>query len=220
MTISYTTHFRFGLPDFLAGPWHNDWYTLVRLMDEVLYELSLSTILGTWANSTAYVPGNVRIDPDLGTIWVCLIVHTSAVAPTTFAADRVAHSTYWAAFPGQPTFEIALPIDGNGSVLTVGTKIDVPIAFSFVINSWTLVADQVGSLVIDIWKDTYGNYPPTIADTITAAAKPTLTAANKNSDTLLTGWIKSVTAGDTLRFNIDSASIVQRATLVLSCTKT
>ena len=31
-----------------------------------------------------------------------------------------------------------------------------------------------GSIVIDVWKDTYANFPPIVADTITASAKPTL----------------------------------------------
>ena len=57
-----------------------------------------------------------------------------------------------------------------------------------------------GSIVIDVWKDTYANFPPTVADTITASAKPTLSSATKSDDTTLTGWTTAVTAGDVFGF--------------------
>ena len=60
-------------------------------------------------------------------------------------------------------------IDGGGSTITTGVKGDVNCDFAFTIVQWALLADQSGSIVIDIWKDTYANYPPTVADTITAA---------------------------------------------------
>ena len=79
-----------------------------------------------------------------------------------------------------------------------------------------MLADQTGSIVVDIWKDTYGNFPPTVADTITAAAKPTIAAGTKDTDTTLTGWTKAITAGDILRFNVDSAATVTKVTLSLT----
>src|SRR5262245_18801188 len=78
--------------------------------------------------------------------------------------------------------------------------------FGFTIVGWTLLADQSGSLVVDIWKDTYANYPPTGADSITASAKPTISTATKAQSGTLTGWTTSVSAGDVLRFNVDSVT--------------
>lgn len=111
---------------------------------------------------------------------------------------------------------------GNGSVLPTGSlsQTDISIPFNCQITSWTLLADQTGSMVIDLWKDNYGNYPPTVADTITAAAKPTLSSALKNTNSTLTGWTVTITAGDTIRFNIDSVSSITRAVLALSLRKT
>lgn len=106
-------------------------------------------------------------------------------------------------------------IDGGGSAITTGVKGDVRLPFSGAIEAWTVLGDQSGSIVVDVWKDTYANFPPVVADTITAAAKPTLTAAAKAEDTTLTGWTKAVAAGDVLRFNVDSASTVTRVTVVL-----
>lgn len=62
----------------------------------------------------------------------------------------------------------------------------------------------VGNCVVDIWKDTYANFPPTIADTITAAAKPTISAGVKYQDTTLTGWTTTVNAGDVMLFHLES----------------
>ena len=104
-------------------------------------------------------------------------------------------------------------IDGGGSPITTGIVGDVVIPFNCTITGWTLVADQVGSIVIDVWKDTYANFPPTVLDTIAGSEKPTLTGVNKNQDLTLTTWTTAVTAGDIVRFNVDSASTVTRITL-------
>ena len=54
-----------------------------------------------------------------------------------------------------------------------------------------------------------------MADTITASAKPTVSAANKATSTTLTGWTTSLSAGDVLIANVDSTSGLGRARLYL-----
>ena len=115
---------------------------------------------------------------------------------------------------------ITFIIDGGGSAITTGIKGDLEVPFDCTINRVTLVADQTGSIIIDIWKDTYANFPPTVADTITASAKPTLSSATKSQDSTLTGWTTAITAGDTLRFNVDSVTTLTRVLLSLKVTKT
>jgi len=111
-------------------------------------------------------------------------------------------------------------IDGGGAAITTGIKGDIEIPFACTINQVTLLADQSATAVIDIWKDTYANFAPTVADTITAAAIPTITAAIKSQDATLTGWTTAITAGDILRFNVDSNDTAERITLSLKVTKT
>ena len=82
-----------------------------------------------------------------------------------------------------------------------------------------MLADQTGSIVVDIWKDTYANFPPTDADSITASATPTLSSAIKAQNNTLTGWTTSIVAGDILRFNVDSATTVQRVSIILQVRK-
>lgn len=116
---------------------------------------------------------------------------------------------------------LAFVIDGGGSAITTGIKGDVQVPFAGTITAVTLLADQSGSIVVDIWKDTYANFPPTDADSITASAPPTITTATKNTDSTLTDWTTSITAGDILRFNVDSdpATDITRVTLILEITR-
>jgi hypothetical protein len=118
------------------------------------------------------------------------------------------------------TGAITIIIDGGGSEIADGIVGDIEIPFDCTIVAATLLADQSGSIVVDIWKDSYANYPPTDADSITASAPPTISSAVKSQDTTLTGWTTSITAGQTLRFNVDSATTITRVTLSLKVTRT
>jgi len=121
--------------------------------------------------------------------------------------------------PADFVSSIGVVIDGGGQAITTGVKGYANVEFSCTITQATLLADVSGNLVIDVWKDVYGNYPPTVADTITASAKPTLVGVIKSQDAGLAGWTKTVTARDTIGFNVDSAATVTRATLSLRCVR-
>lgn len=118
------------------------------------------------------------------------------------------------------TGALGITIDGGGSAITTGTKGYLLIPYACTITAADLVADQSGSIVIDVWKDTAANFPPTDADSITAAAPPTLSAAQRSADSTLTGWTTSLAAGDYLAFHVDSVSTVTRVTLALRTTRT
>lgn len=106
-----------------------------------------------------------------------------------------------------------ITIDGNGAVPSTGVKGYWRSPAVGVIKKVTLIADQSGSAVIDIWKDSFANYPPTNADTITASAKPTLASAIKVEDSTLNGWNKNFAAGDVFGFSLTSVSTCTRLTL-------
>ena len=112
---------------------------------------------------------------------------------------------------------VTIVIDGGGSAITTGVKGYLEVPFAATITQVTLLADQSGSIVIDIWKDTYANYPPVDADSITASAPPTITTTTKSQDATLTGWTTAIAAGDILGFNVDSITTVTRVTLSLKC---
>lgn len=113
------------------------------------------------------------------------------------------------------TFGIEFVIDGGAVAITTGIKGDIEVPFACTIRQVTLLADATGSIVVDIWKDTYANFPPTVADTITASAKPTISSAVKSYDATLTGWTKSLAYGDILRYNVVSAATIKRVLVSL-----
>jgi hypothetical protein len=113
---------------------------------------------------------------------------------------------------------LEIGIDGGGAAPVTGVLFDFVVPFDLTITDWVLLADQAGSLVVDLWIDTYANFPPTVTDTVTGSDKPTLSTAAKATSSALTGWTAGWTAGHVVRVNIDSASVLHRATLVLSYT--
>jgi uncharacterized protein YdeI (BOF family) len=116
--------------------------------------------------------------------------------------------------------QIGVTFDGGGSAISTGQELTIRADASFTIQDWYMMADQTGSIVIDVWKDVWANYPPTNADTITAANEPTISADDHDEDTLLSGWTTAVTAGDVITFHVDSCSTIERCTLILAGNKT
>jgi len=96
MTISYTLHFHLAVPDFLSEPWHGEFAQAMDSIDNALWNLVGVAGATVWANSTPYVAGNLVVDPATGRVFICILDHTSAAAPTTFEQDRAAHPGNWA----------------------------------------------------------------------------------------------------------------------------
>ena len=113
---------------------------------------------------------------------------------------------------------IAFIVDGGGAVLNTGVAGELYIPWAMTINQVVLLADQTGSVVVDIYKAAYASYPP--SSSICASAKPTISSTNKYSDATLTGWTTTISAGDTLRFNIDSVTTITRVEIHILATLT
>jgi len=115
---------------------------------------------------------------------------------------------------------ITVVIDGNGSAITTGQQnLYAIIPYACTITAYNLAADQSGSIVLDVWVEDRATGIPTVADTITAAAKPTLSAAQVAYDATLTGWTTAIAADSYIEINVDSASTVEKAVLTLYVTK-
>lgn len=98
-------------------------------------------------------------------------------------------------------------VSPSGPIVTPVNDVYVRITKSGTINKVTLLTEGgPGACVVDIWKDTYANFPPTNADTICGASKPTISGGIKYEDSTLSGWTTSVTAGDVLVFHLQSVS--------------
>jgi hypothetical protein len=141
---------------------------------------------------------------------------TRAQQPPSIPAALADLATRNRMLEGVPNLRtLLIMIDGLGAPIQPGIAGEAAIHFDCEILAWRLLADQVGDLVVDVWKTDFASYPPTIADTITAADQPTLTTEDHAEDTTLTGWTTTIAAGDTFRINVDSATVITRALLTL-----
>ncbi len=134
---------------------------------------------------------------------------------TAVAADMPVHTH---AVQGS----VQVVIDGGGSTITTGVKADVYLPFAFTIQSWVALANQSGAIQVDIWRDIYISYPPVDADSITGSAPIVIPATNSRATAgvgFLTGWDLTMDAGSTLRFNVDSATSIQRVVISINYTR-
>ena len=118
------------------------------------------------------------------------------------------------------TFIIPVVIDGGGTDIAAGTQIDIPTPFACTINSVTAMSRDTGSIIVDVWADSYANWPPTDADSIVAAAPITISSGTKYRDSTLTGWDTTHAADTTFTFNVDTCTGISRITIYLNCTRT
>lgn len=116
---------------------------------------------------------------------------------------------------GIATTGVMFVIDGGGSAITTGVKIPWYSNLDGTITAVTVLLDQSGSIVVDLWLDTYANYLPTNADSITASATPTVSSATKSRDSTLTGWTKTIAVGDVILPNVDSITTATWAVIIL-----
>lgn len=110
-------------------------------------------------------------------------------------------------------------IDGGGSEIAAGEKGHLEIPWPCTLGEVCLWADQSGSIVVDIWKDSPGNFPPTVADTITSATPPTLVTADHGCDSTLTGWTTAFASRHILAFNVVSCTDIERVTVSMRVQK-
>lgn len=165
-----------------------------------------NTIQNKHSNTASNVPGSVLA---LGE--VALNHQDRKIFVRNPAGDANESLNAWI----NPDGAFEIPIFGGGSTIAAGFQFDFKVPFACDIVGWDIVGDQSGSVVIDLWKDTYANFPPTVADTITASAKPTVTTAVKAQSTTLTGWTVAWAKDDWIRLNIDSVSTFTRLILCL-----
>jgi hypothetical protein len=114
--------------------------------------------------------------------------------------------------------QVAIPliIDGGGSAITTGNKGQLPLPFACVINAWEVIADQVGSIAIDILR---ANLAVPVASIVGAGTKPNLTA-QQLAVSVPVGWTSTALAvDDFIAFNVTSAATVTRVTVSLRVLK-
>lgn len=89
------------------------------------------------------------------------------------------------------------------------------------ITGWTILSmdDTSSSITLDVWRDDYAHYPPTVADSVpNGGTKPSVTTATSNTSTTLTSWLTSFSAGDIFSVNVDSNTAMKDILLCLDVT--
>lgn len=108
-------------------------------------------------------------------------------------------------------------INGNGFAIVTGEKgwIRVPVACS--ITGWEVTLDQSATFTVDLWKDTYANYPPTVADSVAFAPFGT-SAADKAQNLAITPL--ACAAGDYIKLNVTANDNAIQALIKLIANRT
>jgi hypothetical protein len=122
------------------------------------------------------------------------------------------------------TGSIAFTIGNGIDIVPAGLVFHIPQA----LYSGTIVAWYISEVsnppvactaVFDVWKDTTGNYPPTVADSIAGSEKPTLTAQKTNKDESLTSMTTAFNGGDCFALYLESNDVGKKFVVVLKTLK-
>jgi len=111
---------------------------------------------------------------------------------------------------------LGITLSGSGGTITTGSKGYARMPRAGTITSWTLVGDQAsGSIVVDVKRSTYAGFPTTTS--IAGTDLPTISSAQKATDSTLTGWgSTSLAQGDIIEFVVNSCTAFTFITLSIS----
>lgn len=112
------------------------------------------------------------------------------------------------------TRTINFVLDNGSTDIEPGVKGSLGLDVSGRIESWTLISENEGSIVIDIRKDTFDTYPDNLTS-IVGSEYPRLSSQKKNRDESLSTWSTDVVAGDILDFTVVSCTGIQKCSLFL-----
>jgi hypothetical protein len=99
-------------------------------------------------------------------------------------------------------------VDSGNIDMVAGTKGNLTIDVSGIIDSWKIFSEETGSIRVDILKSDYTSYPAFTS--ICGASKPQINSGDKAFDDTLVGWDTALRAGDILRFDVDFSINIKR----------
>lgn len=110
-------------------------------------------------------------------------------------------------------------IGGGGVAITPGVKGYLSLPYAAVIGSWSIMADQSGSISIDVWRLNAGI--PLLANSIVGGGtKPNLSSAQAAFSVTPSGWTSTVLApGDIIGFFVNTSSVVTQVTISINLVK-
>lgn len=146
------------------------------------------------------------------------VINSVTVVSTANIVLQVANAPAGPA--GSEIVGLTFVFDNGGSPVAPSTISWMPVPFDCTLNGATLTADTLSTTTIDVWVCAKADYPPTIADSITAADFPTLTAAIISDDLDISTWDVDVPAGSIIAAVVGANNNATKLNLSLTATKT
>lgn len=125
-----------------------------------------------------------------------------SIADNAAVASQIVNGGIGAGFDSRP-YQLGFADPVQATALYSGT-----------ITGMTIISDQPGSCVIQIYKSSAGGFPSFLS--IVAGTPPTLSSVQLATDTTLTGWTTAVTEGDIFLFVLVSASTIEQVVVTLT----
>lgn len=119
--------------------------------------------------------------------------------------------------------EIPILFDGGGSAIAAGQTIFIKVPFDCSLDAWEILADQAGTIDIDIQGSTFANYPTAVSILPAApdGTEPIIGGggAAKKTDVCSSWQVTTLAKGDILVFVINSCAMITRALISLKVTR-
>ena len=107
--------------------------------------------------------------------------------------------------------------DGAGVPLLPGKVAYMTMPYACTLAAWNITVDT-GTATVDVWKRASGTAIPTVANSITNGAPPTIAANTAVHSTAVGTWTtQAVTANDIFGFNLSAVSSATLVNLSLQC---
>lgn len=168
------------------------YHTSARVLAVLLSGLSTAT--------NAVITASDSILSALGKLQAQITGNTSSIATNTTSIGSIKSSR-----------SFGLTLDGNGGVISTGSKGYTVIPFAGEITSWYVVGDQPGSITMDVKRSG--------TSIVGAGNKPSL-SSEQRANASVSGWTSTtISANDEIEFNVDSATTVTRVNLIIQVTQ-
>jgi len=191
-------------------------------MKRFVYGLIAASVIGLLC------VGAYRVDNDDGVVIGGNLSLASGTAINEFSTDDTFAGDSDDAVPSEQavkayvdskcgTGTLQFVFDGGGSAITTGAKGWTRLGYGVTLTGWEFTCQPSGSIVVDLWGDVLGNFPPDNGDAMPGEGKePTITTAVSASDADIADW-SDVTwaAGTYVRANVDSAATCTYAVLTV-----
>lgn len=167
---------------------------------------------GQWDSGTTYNAGDAVYNN--GTTYVAIATSTNVEPGVDLGWEA-----FWVPLVEtnrKAGIQCMIHSESIGTGIDTGIKGYAVVPFDCTLTEATLLSSAAATAEFDIWKDTYGAFPPTIADSITGGSPLTLAGVNKSQDSTLAGWTTALLEGDVLSFvNTGGVITVENVTIAL-----